>query len=257
VTTSLYVLAFSVEAAHFSPPHGGFRTGVCVVKWWGNGRFRVSCFCRSSSASRICLINDGNWGVMRVNRRSRPVMQRKLRRGHSSVALIALIVASCGKAPPPGAATLEAWAKFKSCVTSVIDKPEYAALSVHTLDLDTMRPAPAELADETIPSAEEARLFAARFDEVNPCRENFLREVTIARPDLAPVLADEFRAAGVISVLVVDRRVTWAEAARRAQALSSDVRKKILAADLEWTADIIPFHQPDMAQIRAAAAHSQ
>jgi hypothetical protein len=184
-------------------------------------------------------------------------MRRKLCLRRSSVALIASILASCGKAAPPGAATLEAWAQFQACVTSVIDKPEYAALRVHTLDLDAMQPARAELADETIPSAQDARLFAARFDAVNPCREDFLRAVAIPRPDLAAVLEDEFRAAGAISELVAERQVTWAEAARRAQALSSDARQKVAAADLEWTADIIPFHQPDMAQLRAAAARSQ
>ena len=172
-------------------------------------------------------------------------------------ALIALILASCGKAAPPGAATVEAWTQFKACVASVIDKPEYAVLRVHTLDLDTMQTAPAELADETIPSAQDAQLFAARFDEVNPCRENFLAVVAIPRPDLAPVLADEFKAAGTISELVVERQVTWAEAARRAQVLSRDVRQKVAAADLEWTADINPFHQPNMAQIQGAAVRSR
>ena len=184
-------------------------------------------------------------------------MGGKLCLRHSSAALIALILASCGKAAPPGAATVEAWAQFKACVASVIDKPEYAALRVHTLDLDTMQPAPAELADETIPSARDARLFAARFDEVNPCRENFLAAVAIPRPDLASVLADEFKAAAVISDLVTERQITWAEAARRAQTLSSDVRQKIAAADLEWIAGINPFHQPNMAQIQAAAARSR
>jgi hypothetical protein len=49
-------------------------------------------------------------------------VQRKLCLGRSSVALITLILASCGKAAPPGAATREAWAQFQACVTSVIDK---------------------------------------------------------------------------------------------------------------------------------------
>jgi hypothetical protein len=142
-------------------------------------------------------------------------------------------------------------------VTSVIEKPEYDQLRVYTVDLDTLQPARAELTDEAIPSAQDARLFAARFDAVNPCREDLLRAVAIPRPDLVPILADEFKAAGAISELVVERQVTWAEAARRAQELSSDVRQKVAAADLEWAADITPFHQPDMAQIRAAAARSQ
>ena len=55
-------------------------------------------------------------------------MRRKLCLRRSRAALIALILASCGKAAPPGAATMEAWAQFKACVASVIDKPEYAAL---------------------------------------------------------------------------------------------------------------------------------
>jgi hypothetical protein len=37
----------------------------------------------------------------------------------------------------------------------------------------------------------------------------------------------------------------------------SIARRKVAAADLGWTADMIPFHQPDMAQLRAAAARSQ
>lgn len=185
------------------------------------------------------------------------VVQRKPCLRRSSVALIALILASCGKSAPPGAATLAAWAQFRACVTSVIDNPEYDALRVHTLDLDTVQPAGSEVADETIPSVKDARMFAARFDAVNPCREDLLRAVAIPRPDLVPVLADEFKAAGAISELVVERQVTWAEAARRAQVLSSDVRQKVAAADLEWAADVIPFHQPDMAQLRAAAARSQ
>lgn len=184
-------------------------------------------------------------------------MHRKLCLRHSSAAFIALILASCGTAAAPGATTLKAWEQFKACVASVIDKPEYVALRVHTLDLDTMQPAPAELADETVPFAQDARLFAARFDEVNPCREDFLREVAIPRPDLTPVLADEFKVADAISVLVVERQVTWAEAARRAQVLSSDIRQRVAEADLEWTAHIIPFRESNMAQLRAAVAQSQ
>jgi hypothetical protein len=183
-------------------------------------------------------------------------VRRKYRLKHVGVAFIALIFAGCSGAPP-GAATLEAWSRFKACVTSVIDKPQYAALRVHALDLDTMQPAPAKLADVTIPSAEDAKLFAAQFDEVNPCREDFLRAVAIPRPDLTPILAWEFKTAGAIAVLVVERQVTWAEAARRAQMLSSDLRQKVAMADLEWTADMKPFHEPDMAQYRAAAAQSR
>ena len=157
-------------------------------------------------------------------------MQRKLRLGLSSIALIALIVAGCStaahrQAQLPGWATQEAWAEFKACVKSVMDQSEYAALFVHTLDLDTMQPTTTQLTDETIPSEQDARVFAARFDETNRCREELLTDIAIPRPDLTPILADEFTQAGAIAVLVVERRVTWAEAARRSQMLSGDLRQ--------------------------------
>lgn len=189
-------------------------------------------------------------------------MQRKLRLERSSIALIALILASCNsvahrQAQQPVGATQEAWEKFKACAQPVIDKPKYAALRARTVDLDSMQPTTAQLTDEAIPSEEDARLFAARFDEVNPCREYLLRDVSIPRPDLAPILADQFTQSGAIAVLVVERQITWAEAARRSQSLWSDTQQKIAAADLEWIADLNPFRQPTMAQRQAAAAMSQ
>ena len=189
-------------------------------------------------------------------------MQRKLRLGLSSIALIALILAGCStaalrQAQQPGWATQEAWAEFQACVKSVEDQSEYAALLVHTLDLDTMQPTIAQFADGTIPSEQDARLFAARFDETNRCRQELLTDVAIPRPDLVPILADEFTQAGAIAVLVVERKVTWAEAARRSQMLSGDLRQRITAAELQWIADLNPFHQADMAQLQAAAAQSE
>lgn len=185
-------------------------------------------------------------------------MQRKLHQGHNSIALIALLLAGCStaaqQAHQPGEAAQEAWEHFKACAKPVIDKPEYATLQGRTLDLDTMQPTMAQLTDETIPSEQDARLFAARFDEVNPCREYLLREVSITRPDLLPILADQFAQSGAIAVLVVERTITWADAARRSQSLWSDIRQQITAADLQWIGDLNPFHQPTMAQRQAAAA---
>jgi hypothetical protein len=189
-------------------------------------------------------------------------MHLKLRLGRSSLAVIVLILAGCStaahrQAQQPGWAAQEAWAQFKTCVKSVIDEPEYAGLLVHSLDLDTMQPATGQLIDETIPSEQDARLFAARFDETNRCREELLMAVAIPRPDLAPILADEFIQAGAIALLIVERKVTWAEAAQRSKVLSGDLRQRIAAADLQWMVDLNPFHQADMAQLQAAAAQSQ
>jgi hypothetical protein len=189
-------------------------------------------------------------------------LRRKLHLRRSSIALIVLILVGCSTsanrhAQQPGWATQEAWAQFKACVRSVTGRPEYASLRMHTPDLDTMQPAIAQLTDETIPSEQDARLFAARFDKVNKCRDDLLMAVSIPRPDLTPILEDEFTQSDAIAVLIVERKITWAEAATRSQTLSSDVRQKIKAADLQWIAHLNPFHQADMAQLQAASARSQ
>ena len=189
-------------------------------------------------------------------------MQRNLRLGRGRLAAIALILAGCsaaehGQTQQPGWATQEAWAQFKMCATWMMHEPEYASLLVHPLDLDTMQPAMGQLTDATLPSEQDARLFSARFDATNRCREELLRAIAIPRPDLAPILADGFTEAGAIAVLIVERRVTWADAARRSQVLSGDLRQRIAAADLQWIVDVNPFHQADMAQLQAAAAQSR
>jgi hypothetical protein len=189
-------------------------------------------------------------------------MLLKLRLGRSTIAGLALLLAGCSaaahrQAQAPGWATQKAWARFKTCVTSVMNEPKYAGLLVHSLDLDTMQPTTGQLADATIPSEQDARLFAARFDATNRCREELLMAVATPRPDLAPIIADEFTQAGAIAVLIVERRVTWADAARRSQALSGELQQEIAAADLQWIVDLNPFHQADMAQLQAAAAQSR
>jgi hypothetical protein len=180
----------------------------------------------------------------------------------SSIALIALGLVGCGTATnkhaqQPGWATQVAWTQFKACVRSVTNRPEYASLLAHTPGVDTMQPVTAQLTDEAIPSEQDARLFGTRFDEVNKCRDDLLMAVATPRPDLTPILQDEFTQADGIDVLVVERKITWAEAARRSQTLSSDVRQKIKVADLQWIAHMNPFHQADMAQLQAAAARSE
>jgi hypothetical protein len=184
---------------------------------------------------------------------------QKVRLGYSCVVLLALAVVGCGtaaqrQAQQSGAATREAIAQFKACSRAVRDKPEYASLLVHSSDLETGQPSMAQLTDETIPSEQDARLFAERFDEAGPCRGHLLTAISAARPDLVPVLADGMTQGSAIAVLVVEQKITWAEAARRTQALSSALRQNIAAADRQWIGDLNASNQAEMAQRQAAGA---
>ena len=52
---------------------------------------------------------------------------------------------------------------------------------------------------------------------------------------------------------MVERKITWAEAARRSQAEASETRQKLVAADREWAAELNNAHQAELAHRQAAA----
>lgn len=186
-------------------------------------------------------------------------MRGKHRHGRGGIAVLALLLVGCAtaaqrQAQQSGMETRSALAQFKACVKSVRDKPEYGQLLVHSPDLETAQPSTAQLTDETVPSEQDARLFAARFDETNPCRGQLLTALSPARPDLVPILADELAQGSAIAVLVVERKITWAENSRRVQELASSARQKIAAADRQWVADLNVSHQAEMTRRQAAGA---
>jgi hypothetical protein len=121
-----------------------------------------------------------------------------------------------------------------ACIKAVVDKPEYASLLPHTPMLDGSQPTMAQLTDETIPSVEDAKLFAARFDEMAPCRGRYLAAVSRIRPDLAPIMTEAVSDRAATVALVVERKITWAEYTRRLQAASRDFQQKISAANQQW-----------------------
>lgn len=143
---------------------------------------------------------------------------------------------------------------YTSCVSTVIQKPAYEQLLPHLQNLDTGRHTAAQLTDETFPSQSDAALFAARFNELNECRAQYLAAISPARPDLVPIVVDTYSRGDEISALLVQRRITWAEAARRSEAVTADMREKATTAEHVWVAELRSEHQAEVAQSQAAAA---
>jgi hypothetical protein len=111
-----------------------------------------------------------------------------------------------------------------------------------------------QLTDERLAAPDEARLFGARYDEGNPCKARLLHALAAPRPDLVPILADNYAKGSAIAVELVERKITWGEFARRVQALSTDFRQKTAAADRQLVADLNASSQAEMAQRQAAGA---
>jgi len=121
----------------------------------------------------------------------------------------------------------------RACLSAVYAK--YPTL--YASDPDTGASSIAELTDEARPTLEQARLYAARHDDILLCRQQ-LREAIIASewPDIVPVLDSEWVAADQINTLVIERKISWAEAAKRLRHIEAEGQSQLAAAERELRA---------------------
>ena len=137
----------------------------------------------------------------------------------------------------------EAREQVKLCVAEIRAKPKYESLLSHLPDPTTNQFTMAQLTNEKLASPGDAKLMASRYDELGNCRAQFLISVSNARPDLIPVFAGAYTEGSAIVASLVERKITWAESARREQVIVSELRKKAADADRQWFADLNASHQ--------------
>ena len=143
-------------------------------------------------------------------------------------------------------------ADFKACVQTVWSQPKYALLRLYSPDLNTGEYPMSLLTDEQLPTPEEAQLFAARHDEGAHCRSALMQGVAVARPDLMPAFVNLMNKGTHIAIQVVERKITWAEAARGVGAATAELQQTVAAAD-QQRQGLTASHQAELANRQAAA----
>jgi hypothetical protein len=171
-----------------------------------------------------------------------PIWERDMRPAVLSKPRCALAVAllvPAGCATPAqhqvgytGATIRQAVADGRACAASVYAKYP----SLYTPDLSTGELPMAQMTDDTRPTPDEARLLAARRNDILPCRKRALDKIATARSDITSILARSWASDDQITALLIERKVTWAGAAREEQKVTAETRARLLAADREWTA---------------------
>jgi len=111
-----------------------------------------------------------------------------------------------------------------------------------------------QLADKSIPTADEAKLVASRFDEAMTCRKSFEAVVAADRPDLVPVLTNYDNQVSQATIPLVQRKLSWGEAAQKIQSLNTDLAANATAANQQWQSNLQAQNDAEMARRRAAAA---
>jgi hypothetical protein len=97
-----------------------------------------------------------------------------------------------------------------------------------------MQPPARLLADETLPTPEEARLIVQRWDEGAPCRDQFVAAIgkpPINRPGAAQIIAARDAAAAENVAHFGQGRMTWAAALREVVKIWQDSARQLDALD--------------------------
>jgi hypothetical protein len=146
----------------------------------------------------------------------------------SSMVLVLLGGCAQNQVNHVNAGMAQAHADQQACVTAVISKPEYAALLPHN------SASMAELTNDTYPTPDEAHLLSQRFDEAMPCSNRYIAAVGQVRPDLVPILMASRTASANRVAMLVEHRLTWAQAAHDYQ----EAHQRYVEADAAATREL-------------------
>ena len=122
------------------------------------------------------------------------------------------------KASDPRVAQVkELHAQLKACALAVRSKPVYAALQPHLLNLETAQYTSAQLADASIPTPAESQLLTQERAEAQTCQNSFATAVEQIFPPLGPVFQQAQADAQAIVAQLINRQITWGQAAQRSK----------------------------------------
>jgi len=107
---------------------------------------------------------------------------------------------------------------LKQCIRAARTNPKYAMIAPHFADVSAGYSAD-QLADETLPTEEEATLYAVYLSEAEPCRDAFQRKINSLNGEAGAMLSSRYSQGRETSSQFIARKITWGEYARRSQDL--------------------------------------
>lgn len=151
-----------------------------------------------------------------------------------------------------GATIKEAAAKNCVCIETMRNKQEYEPIAMHFKNLETRQYTIEQLTDKSIPSPQEAHLAASLYDELAECRSSLRAAIASVREDALPILAENERQDENIVIRIVQRQISWGEAAQAEQALTVATQEKIAAIDREWKTELKEENRAELEQRQVA-----
>ncbi|MDA8169405.1 MAG: hypothetical protein M0Z59_06870 [Nitrospiraceae bacterium] len=145
------------------------------------------------------------------------------------------LLSSCATAAQMRAASIRqnaqaAMVRAKSCLENVMDEPGFQSLAAHMpMDLKGI-PTMEQLIDNGVPNDEDTKKLIKLHDEIEPCRQQLVKDYMRIAPSIASILIDEYEKSDLITADLVQHKITWGEANKQRQALKAEITEKVTAA---------------------------
>jgi hypothetical protein len=137
-----------------------------------------------------------------------------------------------GAALAKGAQLKEVSTQSTACIAEIRNRPEYAPLQPIFPSGETGNFTMTQLADGRIPAPGESHLMAAYLDETNPCRDKAITDATRVAPAVGSVMG-QWNDTGLATWrLLIQRKLTWGEAAQQLKRVSDEANAKLRAIRL-------------------------
>jgi hypothetical protein len=150
-----------------------------------------------------------------------------------------------------GAGVNNAVEEFRDCRLNIWQKPEYSHVVWH-LPSDETNQFTTELpADKLVPTPEEAKSLAALYDDMNVCRSKLRSAVSTYRSDLVPLFSESETLTTNITLKLVQRKMTWEQAAQALQAAEAEFQQKLSSANEQYLTELRTGNQEELAQRRS------
>ncbi len=109
------------------------------------------------------------------------------------------------------------------CMGTAQANPKYAPISSHFRALGTKHFTMEQMSDVTVPTPDQAVLFAAYGDDTEQCREKLSDELKSNDPRAAQALIQANQVADRITLMVVQRQISWGQYARAGEDYSAQL----------------------------------
>ena len=102
-----------------------------------------------------------------------------------------------------------------ACIGAIRTKPDFELLLPHFSDINTGDFTMAQLTDARVPTPAEGHLVSSYVDEANPCVSRSIEATSQVVPASGAILRQAKSSNEATMVLLVQRKLTWGEAAQR------------------------------------------